>query len=268
MVTMQIGFVLRITENYSHTRSDCMSCVVDVLSLPVADSLTLVCRLGLTKEESLQQNVGQEEVEVKSDLHVSESTRPQRGPATRQRDGHFKKRSRPDLRTRARRNLYKRQEPEQAEITKDTQSVAPDIPLHKDGEAKTDAAGVGSPHPPGTSSAASNPESPEFPAETVASRLQPSPNDPARISVSPDRIPSLPQETVDQEPKDQKRKSFEQATSASFPEKKPRLEDRQSFRNTIESVHPEKPQPTKEEPKVPPIRVGGCVILAALSPSP
>ena len=128
MVTMQIGFVLRITENYSHTRSDCMSCVVDVLSLPVADSLTLVCRLGLTKEESLQQNVGQEEVEVKSDLHVSESTRPQRGPATRQRDGHFKKRSRPDLRTRARRNLYKRQEPEQAEITKDTQSVAPDIP--------------------------------------------------------------------------------------------------------------------------------------------
>ncbi|KAM9682603.1 polycomb group protein ASXL1 isoform 3-T3 [Dama dama] len=212
-------------------------------------------KLGLTKEESLQQNVGQEEVEIKSDLHVSESTRPQRGPATRQRDGHFKKRSRPDLRTRARRNLYKRQEPEQAEIAKDTQSVAPDIPLHKDGEAKTDAAGVGSPHPPGTSSAASNPESPEFPAETVASRLQPSPNDPARVSASPDRIPSLPQETVDQEPKDQKRKSFEQATSASFPEKKPRLEDRQSFRNTIESVHPEKPQPTKEEPKVPPIRI-------------
>ncbi|XP_017913188.1 PREDICTED: putative Polycomb group protein ASXL1 isoform X2 [Capra hircus] len=212
-------------------------------------------KLGLTKEESLQQNVGQEEAEIKSDLRVSESTRPQRGPATRQRDGHFKKRSRPDLRTRARRNLYKRQEPEQAEIARDTQSVALDIPLHKDGEAKTDATGVGSPHPPGTSSAASNPESPEFPAETVASRLQPSPSDPARVSASPDRIPSLLQETVDQEPKDQKRKSFEQATSASFPEKKPRLEDRQSFRNTIESVHPEKPQPTKEEPKVPPIRI-------------
>ncbi|XP_061293226.1 polycomb group protein ASXL1 isoform X3 [Bos javanicus] len=212
-------------------------------------------KLGLTKEESLQQNVGQEEAEIKSDLRVSESTRPQRGPATRQRDGHFKKRSRPDLRTRARRNLYKRQEPEQAEIAKDAQSVTLDIPLHKDGEAKTDAAGVGSPHPPGTSSAASNPESPEFPVETVASRLQPSPNDQARVSASPDRIPSLLQETVDQEPKDQKRKSFEQATSASFPEKKPRLEDRQSFRNTIESVHPEKPQPTKEEPKVPPIRI-------------
>nr|XP_033696792.1 polycomb group protein ASXL1 isoform X3 [Tursiops truncatus] len=213
-------------------------------------------KLGLSKEESLQQNVGQEEVEIKSDLRVSgESTRPQRGPATRQRDGHFKKRSRPDLRTRARRNLYKKQEPEQAEVAKDTQSVAPDIPLYKDGEAKTDAAGVGGPHLPGTSSAASNPESSEFPVETVASRIQPNPDDLARVSTSPDRIPSLPQETVDQEPKDQKRKSFEQAASASFPEKKPRLEDRQSFRNTIESVHTEKPQPTKEEPKVPPIRI-------------
>ncbi|XP_070445209.1 polycomb group protein ASXL1 isoform X5 [Equus przewalskii] len=212
-------------------------------------------KLGLTKEESLQQNVGQEEAEIKSDLHVpGESARAQRGPATRQRDGHFKKRSRPDLRTRARRNLYKKQEPEQAGIAKDTQSVAPDTPLFKDGEAKTDSAGVGSPHRPGTSTA-SNPESPEFPAEPVASRIQTNPDDLARASASLDRIPSLPQETVDQEPKDQKRKSFEQAASASFPEKKPRLEDRQSFRNTIESVHTEKPQPTKEEPKVPPIRI-------------
>lgn len=231
--------------------------------------MSLVCRLGLTKEESLQQNVGQEEAEIKSDLRVpGESTRPQRGQATRQRDGHFKKRSRPDLRTRARRNLYKKQEPEQAEIAKDTQSVAPDIPLYKDGEAKTDAVGVGSPHPAGTSSTAPTSESPKSPAETVASRMQPSPDDLARVSTSPDRNPSVPQETVDQEPKDQKRKSLEQAASASFPEKKPRLEDRQSFRNTIESVHTEKPQPTKEEPKVPPIRVGGCLILAALGPVP
>ncbi|XP_057557688.1 polycomb group protein ASXL1 isoform X1 [Hippopotamus amphibius kiboko] len=213
-------------------------------------------KLGLTREESLQQNLGQEEAEIKSDLRVSgESTRPQRGPATRQRDGHFKKRSRPDLRTRARRNLYKKQEPEQAEIAKDTQSMAPDTPLYKDVEAKTDAAGVGGPHPPGASSAAPSPESSEFPAETAASRLQPNLDDLVRVSASPDRIPSLPQEPVDPEPKDQKRKSFEQAASASFPEKKPRLEDRQSFRNTIESVHAEKPQPTKEEPKVPPIRI-------------
>ncbi|XP_038289397.1 polycomb group protein ASXL1 isoform X3 [Canis lupus baileyi] len=213
-------------------------------------------KLGLTKEESLHQNVGHEEAEIKSDLCVpGESARPQRGPATRQRDGHFKKRSRPDLRTRARRNLYKKQEPEQAGVAKDTQSVAPDIPLYKDGEAKSDSAEAGSPHLPGSASAAPDPESPEFLTQPVASRTQTDPGDLAHASVSPDRIPSLPQENADQEPKDQKRKSFEQAASASFPEKKPRLEDRQSFRNTIESVHTEKPQPTKEEPKVPPIRI-------------
>lgn len=222
--------------------------------------MNLVCRLGLTKEESLHQNVGHEEAEIKSDLRVpGESVRPQRGPATRQRDGHFKKRSRPDLRTRARRNLYKKQEPEQAAVAKDTQSVVPDIPLYKDGEAKSDSE-AGGPHLPGMASAAPDPENPEFLTQPVASRTQTDPGDLARASASPDRIPSLPQETAAQEPKDQKRKSFEQAASASFPEKKPRLEDRQSFRNTIESVHTEKPQPTKEEPKVPPIRVGGCLV--------
>ncbi|XP_060471067.1 polycomb group protein ASXL1 isoform X1 [Panthera onca] len=213
-------------------------------------------KLGLTKEESLHQNVGHEEAEIKSDLRVpGESVRPQRGPATRQRDGHFKKRSRPDLRTRARRNLYKKQEPEQAAVAKDTQSVVPDIPLYKDGEAKSDSAEAGGPHLPGMASAAPDPENPEFLTQPVASRTQTDPGDLARASASPDRIPSLPQETAAQEPKDQKRKSFEQAASVSFPEKKPRLEDRQSFRNTIESVHTEKPQPTKEEPKVPPIRI-------------
>ncbi|XP_049725935.1 polycomb group protein ASXL1 isoform X1 [Elephas maximus indicus] len=213
-------------------------------------------KLGLTKEESLQQNLGQEEAEIKSNLRVpGESARPQRSLATRQRDGHFKKRSRPDLRTRARRNLYKKQEPEPAGAAKDVKSVAPDMPLYKDGEAKADSAGVSNPHLPGMSSPAPGPEGPEFPAESAASRIQTEPDDLACASSAPDRIPSLPQETVDQEPKDQKRKSFEQAASASFPEKKPRLEDRQSFRNTIESVHPEKPQPTKEEPRVPPIRI-------------
>ncbi|XP_045385415.1 polycomb group protein ASXL1 isoform X4 [Lemur catta] len=214
-------------------------------------------KLGLTKEESLQQNVGQEEAEIKSGLRVpGESVRPQRGPATRQRDGHYKKRSRPDLRTRARGNLYKKQEPEQAGVAKDAKSVAPDIPRYKDGEAETDSAGRSSPHLPRMSSAAPNSEAPKFPVEPVASRIPTEPDNSAHASASsPDRIPNLPPETVDQEPKDQKRKSFEQAASASFPEKKPRLEDRQSFRNTIESVHTEKPQPTKEEPKVPPIRI-------------
>lgn len=193
----------------------------------------------------------QEEAKTKSGLCVPrESSRPQRGPTTRQRDGHFKKRSRQDLRTRSRRNLYKKQESEQAGVAKDANS-APDVLLSKDKEAKTDSEGVSS------SSAASEQEGPKCPSESVASQIQSETDNLACASTSSDRIPSLPQDIVAQETKDQKRKSFEQSASASFPEKKPRLEDRQSFRNTIESVHTEKPQPTKEEPKVPPIRVRG-----------
>lgn len=212
-------------------------------------------KLGLTKEESLQQKVGQEDAKTKSVLCVpGESARPQRGPTTRQRDGHFKKRSRPDLRTRSRRNLYKKQEPEQAGAAKDANS-APDVLLSKDGDTKTDSKGMSSPPGPDVSSAASRQEGPKCPSEPVTSRIQAETDSLTCISTSPDRIPSLPQDTVAQETKDQKRKSFEPSASTSFPEKKPRLEDRQSFRNTIESVHAEKPQPTKEEPKVPPIRI-------------
>lgn len=210
-------------------------------------------KLGLTKEESLQQKEDQEEAKTKSGFCVSgESVRPQRGPSTRQRDGHFKKRSRPDLRTRSRRNLYKKQEPEQAGVAK-AASAAPDGSLSKD--AKTDSPGVSRPPGPDVSSPASGQEGPKCPSEPVASQIQTEMDNLACASASPDRTPTLPQDSVDQETKDQKRKSFEQEASASFPEKKPRLEDRQSFRNTIESVHTEKPQPTKEEPKVPPIRI-------------
>ncbi|XP_058535826.1 polycomb group protein ASXL1 [Ochotona princeps] len=213
-------------------------------------------KLGLTKEESLQQNVGQEEADANSSSRVpGELARSQRGPATRQRDGHFKRRSRPDLRARARRNLYKKQEPEEAAVAKDAKSVLPDVPLCKDGEAKADSAGVSSAPLLGTTSPAPDPEGPRCPSESLAARVQPELDSATQASTSPDRVPNLSQEAVDQEPKDQKRKSFEQAASASFPEKKPRLEDRQSFRNTIASGHTEKPQPTKEEPKVPPIRI-------------
>ncbi|KAM4842432.1 polycomb group protein ASXL1 isoform 2-T2 [Thomomys bottae] len=211
-------------------------------------------KLGLTKEESLQQNTSQEVAEIKSGLSVpGESVRPPRGLGARQRDGYFKKRSRPELRTRARRNLYKKQEAEQTGAAKDANSVVSDVTLSKDGESKTDTAGVSSPPQPGLSSTAPGQEG--LKSESEASHVQLESDNSARASASPDRVPSLPQDTAEQEPKDQKRKSFEQAASASFPEKKPRLEDRQSFRNTIESVHTEKPQPTKEEPKVPPIRI-------------
>uniref|UniRef100_UPI00398EF19F polycomb group protein ASXL1 isoform X2 n=1 Tax=Pristiophorus japonicus TaxID=55135 RepID=UPI00398EF19F len=57
------------------------------------------------------------------------------------------------------------------------------------------------------------------------------------------------------ESKDQKRKSSEYSASTSGPEKKPRLEDHQSFRTAIDSFRTEKEHPTKEEPKVPPIRI-------------
>ncbi|KAK2852009.1 hypothetical protein Q5P01_008285 [Channa striata] len=55
--------------------------------------------------------------------------------------------------------------------------------------------------------------------------------------------------------KEQKRRPDQTRAFSSFPEKRPRLDDRQSFRTTIDSVRSEKPQPTTEEPKVPPIRI-------------
>ncbi|XP_066526732.1 putative Polycomb group protein ASXL1 isoform X2 [Hoplias malabaricus] len=55
--------------------------------------------------------------------------------------------------------------------------------------------------------------------------------------------------------KDQKRRPDESQAYTSFPEKRARLDERQSFRNTVDCVHSEKPQPTTEEPKVPPIRL-------------
>uniref|UniRef100_A0AAQ6IJN0 DEUBAD domain-containing protein n=1 Tax=Anabas testudineus TaxID=64144 RepID=A0AAQ6IJN0_ANATE len=55
--------------------------------------------------------------------------------------------------------------------------------------------------------------------------------------------------------KEQKRRPDQTQAFSSFPEKRPRLDDRQSFRTTIDSVRSEKPQPTTEEPKVPPIRI-------------
>ncbi|KAM6924953.1 polycomb group protein ASXL1 [Xenentodon cancila] len=54
--------------------------------------------------------------------------------------------------------------------------------------------------------------------------------------------------------KEQKRRQDEAEALPSFPEKRPRLDNRQSFRTTIDGVCSEKPQPTTEEPKVPPIR--------------
>lgn len=55
--------------------------------------------------------------------------------------------------------------------------------------------------------------------------------------------------------KEQKRRQDEVEAFSRFPEKRARPNDRRSFRTTIDSVCSEKPQPTTEEPKVPPIRI-------------
>ncbi|KAM6052855.1 polycomb group protein ASXL1 isoform 2-T2 [Theristicus caerulescens] len=207
-------------------------------------------KLGLTQEESQEQNSVQEDAENRTGLSVKGEARLPRSPSTRQRDGHFKKRSRADLRCRARRSLYKLREPEQTEAAKESASVGPDSSLHKETKPEVELKKDDLTSP---SAAVPKPESSELPLSPETSKLQSKSEDLSLAAAN--RIPSLPQENSARESKDQKRKCFEEAASASFPEKKPRLEDRQSFRNTIESVHPEKPQPTKEEPKVPPIRI-------------
>ncbi|KAM6120904.1 polycomb group protein ASXL1 isoform 2-T2 [Phoenicopterus ruber ruber] len=207
-------------------------------------------KLGLTQEESQEQNLVQEDAENRTGLSVKGEARLPRGPSTRQRDGHFKKRSRADLRCRARRSLYKLREPEQTEAPKEAASVGPDSSLRKETKPEIDLKKDDQSSP---SAAVLKPESSELHLSPETSKLHSKSEDLSLAAAN--RIPSLPQENSARESKDQKRKCFEEAASASFPEKKPRLEDRQSFRNTIESVHPEKPQPTKEEPKVPPIRI-------------
>ncbi|XP_027750817.1 putative Polycomb group protein ASXL1 isoform X3 [Empidonax traillii] len=207
-------------------------------------------KLGLTQEESQEQNSVQEDAENRTELPVKGEARLPRGPTTRQRDGRFRKRSRADLRCRARRSLYRLREPEHTEAPKEPAPVGPDSSLHKEPKPETDLKKEDLTSP---SAAGLKAESLELNLSPETSKSHSKSEDPSLAAGN--RIPSLPQENSAQESKEQKRKSFEESASTSFPEKKPRLEDRQSFRNTIESVHPEKPQPTKEEPKVPPIRI-------------
>lgn len=199
----------------------------------------------------------QEDAENRTGLSVKGEARLPRGPSTRQRDGRFRKRSRADLRCRARRSLYKLREPEPAEASKESAAAGPEPALQTEAQPDVDLKKDDLTSP---AAAVLKPET----SNLLLSSEMPKPHSKSEDQslAAADRIPGLPQESSAREPKDQKRKCFEEAASASFPEKKPRLEDRQSFRNTIESVHPEKPQPTKEEPKVPPIRVGKGVTVA------
>lgn len=205
--------------------------------------VSLPSRLGLTREEPPPENPMQDDAENRTSVPAPEEpAQLHHGPVTRQRDGHFRKRS---LRCWTRKSLYKACEPEQAETAKEVLPVESEPPERSETRPDVDL-GRGSQAPP----------EPEALPEAAGA-----PSQVADGEAVAGRLPSVPQEPQDQESKEQKRKCLEQAASASFPEKKPRLEDRQSFRNTIESVHPEKPQPTKEEPKVPPIRVGERLAL-------
>ncbi|KAI1890278.1 hypothetical protein AGOR_G00152100 [Albula goreensis] len=101
------------------------------------------------------------------------------------------------------------------------------------------------------STAAGSREGSPAPSPAPSSALSPAPSSAPSPSSGPSPAPSpSPAHT-----KEQKRKGEEPHAFTCFPEKRPRVDDCQSFRNTVDCVHSEKPQPTTEEPKVPPIRI-------------
>ncbi|XP_040187172.1 polycomb group protein ASXL1 isoform X2 [Rana temporaria] len=136
----------------------------------------------------------------------------------------------PDIRGRLRRSMYRNRE-----------RLQKTLPV-------ASKARISSPPPP-------PPPPPPSPkkAENVGPALEErlAPAEAVNLPSTSDRVPELHPENSEQ----QKRKIADPDSSSPSFEKKPRMEQRQSFRNTITSVHPEKPQPTKEEPKVPPIRI-------------
>ncbi|XP_064420688.1 putative Polycomb group protein ASXL1 [Latimeria chalumnae] len=229
--------------------------------------------LGLTKEESKRQTSSEDSAEKRTSLpaQAAPPSRPQRSPGRRRKDGRFRKRSRAELGYRPKRPLYRERKGSQAKAESKAEAGDSD-PREK---VEVDGGDVGCDTKPMCSTqlsdsvAESKPDDPKGPPSQDSSRLR----DPAATTLATaastaaeDHTPSMPcgasesasdlsEAACSSDPKDQKRKFTEPGTSSSFAEKKPRLEDRQSFRNTIESVHTEKPQPTKEEPKVPPIRI-------------
>ncbi|XP_073538893.1 polycomb group protein ASXL1 isoform X2 [Phyllobates terribilis] len=106
-------------------------------------------------------------------------------------------------------------------------------------------------HLPAAAKSATSPPQEKTESDPLPAEDRLSPRDDGNLPSTSERVPELHPETTSE----QKRKTTEPETSSPSLDKKPRMEQRQSFRNTIQSVHPEKPQPTKEEPKVPPIRI-------------
>ncbi|GLD45554.1 putative Polycomb group protein ASXL1 [Lates japonicus] len=184
---------------------------------------------GLTREESLKLTMNEPSevgaTVLDSDVAVVASGAPKRrSVGRRRRDGRMRRRTRADLRRRARRTLCKASTPALQSTETAEASAAADI----------SAVSVGSPLSDST----------VVQGGTATSSRESSP------SASPASTP-VPSAQL----KEQKRRPDETQAFSSFPEKRPRLDDRQSFRTTIDSVCSEKPQPTTEEPKVPPIRI-------------
>ncbi|XP_078507907.1 polycomb group protein ASXL1 isoform X2 [Lissotriton helveticus] len=201
-------------------------------------------RLGLTREQTeqicLQQPV-ENQLEPRSPVEVFRASR-------RLRDLHCKKRSRPAPRSRPKSRC---KEPK-TETSPSVDETERDPKSSIDSERNLERVlGEGERYCRLAATPAAQSESTSSPS-TLPSSSEMLPS----LNISDGRVPFLPQDCTDQELKDQKRKCIEEVTaSSSFSEKKPRLDDRQSFRNTIDCVSTEKPQPTKEEPKVPPIRI-------------
>ncbi|XP_030067140.1 polycomb group protein ASXL1 isoform X2 [Microcaecilia unicolor] len=203
-------------------------------------------RLGLTKE-GMQRPSAEDDAENKFELSIeAEAVRPSHAPSGRLREEHFTKHSWPELGNRARRSLYNVAKSEESETLEEQMSFSLDNAQHNESKEEV--------HGSSCQKSAVN----KFENSDTSNR---SPYELERLAITPSsfgcecNISCISQETLKLKSKDQKRRCFEQMASSAFPEKKPRLEDRQSFRNTIKSVHTEKLQPTKEEPRVPPIRI-------------
>ncbi|XP_041112468.1 polycomb group protein ASXL1-like isoform X2 [Polyodon spathula] len=226
-------------------------------------------RLGLTKEESLKQTLVQEDSGNLTAAAIPTGPAKKRAAGRRRKDGRLRRRSRSDLRTRARRALCRQPKLEEAEDHSESAAAAASgIEATSKGEHKiqTDLEDAGTEaqatHAISVAAVSLVGGQLEMPAALCSVDSSSSPDnqrDLGAASASPDERAYLSTDASDKnnsgEVKDQKRKFGEPTASTSFPEKKPRLDARQSFRNTIDCVHSEKPHHTKEEPKVPPIRI-------------
>ncbi|XP_041080899.1 polycomb group protein ASXL1-like isoform X2 [Polyodon spathula] len=225
-------------------------------------------RLGLTKEESLKQTLVQEDSGNLTATAIPTGPAKKRAAGRRRKDGRLRRRSRSDLRTRARRALCRQPKLEEAEDHSESAAAALGIEATSQGEhelqteleeAGTEAQATHAISVAAVSLVGGQLETPAALCSADSSSSHDNQRDLGATSAFPDQRAYLSADANDKndsrEVKDQKRKFGEPSASTSFPEKKPRLDDRQSFRNTIDCVHPEKPHRTKEEPKVPPIRI-------------